>query len=48
MGNENQQKPVKQVSQEDTIIEMKMQCKALSRAGKKAEKEAAVYQKKAK
>jgi predicted DNA binding CopG/RHH family protein len=36
------------VSIEDSVIEMRMQCKALSRAAKKAEKEGAVYQKKAK
>ncbi len=48
MGNE-QPKPVhKQPSLEDSIIDMKIQAKTVARAGKKAEKEAALYQKKAK
>lgn len=47
MGNE-QPKAVQKPTLEDSIIEMKMQSKALGRAAKKAEKETAVYQKKAK
>ncbi len=40
--------PAKQPSMEDNIIEMKIQSKTLSRAAKKAEKQGAAYQKKAK
>lgn len=46
MGNE-QQKPVNKPSIEDSIIDMKIQAKTVTRAGTKAEKEVAVYQKKA-
>jgi hypothetical protein len=37
MGQE-QHPPAKRPSMEDNIIEMRMQCKALGRAAKKAEK----------
>ena len=47
MGQE-QHIPAKKPSMEDNIIEMRMQSKALGRAAKKAEKQSAVYQKKAK
>ena len=47
MGQE-EHKPQKKMSLEDNIIEMKMQIKTLQRASKKAEKESANYQKKAK
>jgi charged multivesicular body protein 1 len=47
MGNE-QPKPVHKPSIEDSIIDMKIQAKTVARAGKKAEKDATLYQKKAK
>lgn len=47
MGNE-QPKKVNKPSLEDSIIEMKIQSKTLTRAAQKAEKEATAYQKKAK
>ncbi len=48
MGQDQTKPPPKKMSMEDSIIEMKMQCKMLERASKKAEKESASYQKKAK
>lgn len=48
MGQDQNKPPPKKMSMEDSVIEMKMQCKMLERASKKAEKESASYQKKAK
>jgi phage shock protein A len=48
MGQEPSKAYQKPASIEDNIIEMKIQSKQLIRAGKKAEKEAGSYQKKAK
>ena len=48
MGIEQSKPNPKRPSLEDNIIEMKIQCKQLERAGKKAEKEEANYKKKAK
>lgn len=48
MGIEQSKPNPKRPSLEDNIIEMKIQCKQLERAGKKAEKEEATYKKKAK
>lgn len=47
MGNEPP-KPVKKVTLEDTIIDMKIQSKGVMRAAKKAEKESEKYKKQAK
>ena len=48
MGQDEQKPVPKKMSLEDNIIEMKIQCKQLERASKKAEKESHSYQKKAK
>lgn len=48
MGVEQTKPNPKRPSLEDNIIEMKLQCKQLERAAKKAEKEEATYKKKAK
>jgi len=48
MGVDQTKPNPKRPSLEDNIIEMKLQCKQLERAAKKAEKEEATYKKKAK
>jgi len=48
MGVDQTKPNLKRPSLEDNIIEMKLQCKQLERAAKKAEKEEATYKKKAK